>query len=75
MATKPPATEPAALIAFAIIDALLRKLVAQQSIMAGEAADMLSGIVADLRASGRPAAKRVVPILEEMLKEYRKQAR
>jgi len=75
MAVRSPGTETAAVVAFSIVDALLRQLVAQQTILPEEAVDMLSGIITDLQSSTYAAAKPAIPVLEEMLQEYRKQTR
>ena len=73
--TQPPGTETAALVAFSVVDGLLRRLVRQQTITPSEAADMIDGLIADLGNSTLHAAKGAVPVLTEMLQEYRKQAR
>ena len=75
MATKPPGAGVSELVAFALIDGLLRRLVAQQTIMAADAANMIEGIISDVRALNLSTGERAIPVLEEMLREYRKQAR
>ncbi len=75
MNTQPPGTHPSALIAFSLVDALMRRLVRQQTIVPEDAIGMIEGIVADLRASNRSVIGEVVHVLEKMLQEYRKQTR
>lgn len=75
MPADPPETQPAALVAFSIVDALMRQLVRQQTIMPEDAVEMLTGIVSDLRSSSRSGTAEVITLLEKMLKEYRDQTR
>ena len=70
-----PGTETAALVAFSLLDALMRRLVRQQTIMPEDAVDMLQATLRDLKGSTLAAAKPAIPVLEEMLQEYRKQTR
>ena len=72
---KPPETEPAAFIAFAVVDGLLRKLVSRHTITAIDAQELIANIISDLKVSPRSAAQEIVPVLEKMIEEYRKQHR
>jgi polyhydroxyalkanoate synthesis regulator phasin len=75
MPIEPPGTEPAALIAFSLVESLLRRLVEQETLAPEEAADMLADIIAEIKLANLSGAEAAIPVLEEMLQEYRRRVR
>ncbi len=71
MPTDPPGTEDSAFLTFAIIDELLRTLASKMFLTREETADMLGRVEMSVRSLKRPQAKRCLPIIQNMLDEYR----
>jgi hypothetical protein len=69
---KPPGAGVSELVAFSLIDGLIRGLVARNVISSSDAADLISGVVEDVRLLKLAAGRQAIPVLEEMLDEYRK---
>ena len=75
MGTKPPAPGPSGLLAFALLDELIRTLVDKGNVSPNEAAAMLERTIANIRSLNLAIGPEAVSVLNKMLHEYRKQTR
>ena len=71
MPTDPPGTKDSAFLTFAILDELIRTLTSKMFLTREETAYMLGRVEVSVRSQRRPQAKRVLPIIQKMLDEYR----
>ncbi len=71
MPTDPPGTEDSAFLTFAILDELIRTSASKMFLTSEEVADMLGRVEVSVRSLKRPQAERCLPIIHNMLDEYR----
>ena len=70
MPNMPPETGPSAFIAFAVVNELLRTLVAKGTLEPADAAALLERAVDSVRGPIRHAADEAITVMQEMRSEY-----
>ena len=69
MPTKPPGTDEAAFLAFALVDALVNTLIEKGVLTRSDANGMLRSIIEDLKADSRHLSKPTAKFLGKMIEE------